>query len=374
MPAAIDPVIKKQVVNQWLSGDSRDRIAADNGIGAGTVSNIIDEWKKRVQDSDYESIRELSVFYKKQGMTLNTLASCIRVNNYIQSLGPNANESTLESLIANLTNYPDRVPAKLIEAAAQISESDIPLEKLEEHVKALIAEKETLQREIDEKRAILDGVYEDVESRRKIMEDYAQMKVEMRRYGIGPEDPKKIQACFQQFKDANYNPEEVIAGYANMQALRKERVELDEERRAFEARLATVKDVLPLAEQITQLKMGIGELLAFHCAVYEKADMERIPLDTAAYKIVEDIQGYSQLGGLKHEQKTLQQQIFMSQMLMGSREATLESLAKLQSLGVRDEVIQNMAKLIDLVKLGSSISKEHNGNSSSGNTNSWPTF
>jgi hypothetical protein len=108
MPAAIDPVIKNQVVNQWLSGDSRDRIAADIGIGAGTVSNIIDEWKKRVQDSDYESIRELSVFYKKQGITLNVLASCIRLNNYIQSLGSNADESTLESLIANLANYPDR--------------------------------------------------------------------------------------------------------------------------------------------------------------------------------------------------------------------------------------------------------------------------
>jgi hypothetical protein len=61
-------------------------------------------------------------------------------------------------------------------------------------------------------------------------------------------------------------------------------------------------------------------------------------------------------------------------MLMTSREATLESLAKLRSLGVRDEVIQNMAKLIDLVKLGSSISKEYNGNSNSANTNSWPTF
>jgi len=77
MPAAIDPVIKKQVVKQWLSGDSRDKIAADNNIGTGTVSNIIDEWKKRVQDLEYEPIRELSVFYKKQGITLNMLASCI---------------------------------------------------------------------------------------------------------------------------------------------------------------------------------------------------------------------------------------------------------------------------------------------------------
>jgi hypothetical protein len=69
MPAAIDTVIKKQVVNQWLSGDSRDRIAAENDIGAGTVSKIIDEWKKGVQDSGYEFIRELWVFGKKQGIT-----------------------------------------------------------------------------------------------------------------------------------------------------------------------------------------------------------------------------------------------------------------------------------------------------------------
>ena len=80
----------------------------------------------------------------------------------------------------------------MIEAAAQISESGIPLEKLEEYVKALVAEKETLQREIDEGRTILDGVYRDVETRRNLVEEYTQMKVETRRYGIGPEDPKRF--------------------------------------------------------------------------------------------------------------------------------------------------------------------------------------
>ena len=70
MPAAIDPIIKQRVIAQYLQGVSRDRISADNGIGAGTVSNTIDEWKKGVQDSDYDSIRELSVFCKKQGITL----------------------------------------------------------------------------------------------------------------------------------------------------------------------------------------------------------------------------------------------------------------------------------------------------------------
>jgi hypothetical protein len=74
MPAAIDVQVKKQVINQRLFGDSRDRIAVNNGIGAGTVSNIINEWKKGVEDSDYESVRELTVSLKKQGIGRSTLA------------------------------------------------------------------------------------------------------------------------------------------------------------------------------------------------------------------------------------------------------------------------------------------------------------
>jgi hypothetical protein len=51
MSAAIDTEVKKLVINQWLAGVSRDRIAADNNIGAGTV-NILNEWKKGVEDSE----------------------------------------------------------------------------------------------------------------------------------------------------------------------------------------------------------------------------------------------------------------------------------------------------------------------------------
>ena len=51
----------------------------------------------------------------------------------------NAGESTLESLIANLANYPERDPARLIEAASHISESGMLLEKLEEYVGMLKA-------------------------------------------------------------------------------------------------------------------------------------------------------------------------------------------------------------------------------------------
>ena len=86
MPAAIDPLIKKQVINQWLGGNCRDKIAANNDIGAGTVSNIINEWKKGVEDSDYDSLRELTVPLKKKEIGLNELAPFVRLYNYIKKL------------------------------------------------------------------------------------------------------------------------------------------------------------------------------------------------------------------------------------------------------------------------------------------------
>jgi hypothetical protein len=36
-------------------------IAADNDIGAGTVCNIINEWKKGIDDSEDDNVRQLTI-------------------------------------------------------------------------------------------------------------------------------------------------------------------------------------------------------------------------------------------------------------------------------------------------------------------------
>ena len=82
-------------------------------------------------------------------------------------------------------------------------------------------------------------------------------------------------------------------------------------------------------------------------AVDEKADMESISRGAAAYKVIEEIHDYSQLGGLKKEQNRLQQQIFMSNMIMMTRQQAFVSLMRLQALGVTDMEIKNMAHLMD---------------------------
>ncbi|MFL6399545.1 MAG: helix-turn-helix domain-containing protein, partial [Nitrososphaeraceae archaeon] len=68
-------IIKRRVVQQWLSGESRDKIAADNNISSGTVTSIVDNYEIRLDNLDFGSFRELMAEAKKQGLTPSELAS-----------------------------------------------------------------------------------------------------------------------------------------------------------------------------------------------------------------------------------------------------------------------------------------------------------
>jgi len=103
MPAAINEQTRKQVIHQWVGGDTRDKIAIDNRIGEGTVSGIVNDWKRGLEDSEYESVRNLAVDSKKQGLALSDLASRFRLYNIIKKSG--ANEDQIESFIINCERY-----------------------------------------------------------------------------------------------------------------------------------------------------------------------------------------------------------------------------------------------------------------------------
>jgi hypothetical protein len=104
--------------------------------------------------------------------------------------------------------------------------------------------------------------------------------------------------------------------------------------------------VLPLAEQLIQFRIGIGEVLAFHSAVFEKADVEKIPLDAAAYRIAEDIRDYRQLGGLKQEHDKAIQQICVLNAIAANKQVALMSLIRLQSMGISEDQILNMDQFL----------------------------
>ena len=61
MPAPIDEIVKRRVIQQWLAGEAREKIIADNDVASGTVSIIVDEYKMGLDNFDLDSFRELTL-------------------------------------------------------------------------------------------------------------------------------------------------------------------------------------------------------------------------------------------------------------------------------------------------------------------------
>src|SRR5207245_11729566 len=106
MPPAIADEIRERTIKQWLSGDTRAKIASDNNIGEGSVSNIVSDFNKGLADSEFESIREVAVESSKQGLTLSVVGSSLRLYNLIEKLS--GYQDRIESFMANLVTSRER--------------------------------------------------------------------------------------------------------------------------------------------------------------------------------------------------------------------------------------------------------------------------
>src|SRR5215212_10512256 len=98
--------MKDEVIRLYLQGESRDDIARTCGVGEGTVSNIIDEWKRRLDIPDVQSLRDLAVNLKRCGIDAAQCAEGLRIKNTMKKLGVNPNQ--FESFMNETYEYCQR--------------------------------------------------------------------------------------------------------------------------------------------------------------------------------------------------------------------------------------------------------------------------
>jgi hypothetical protein len=108
--------------------------------------------------------------------------------------------------------------------------------------------------------------------------------------------------------------------------------------------MSRCREVLPLCEQIVQLRIGIGELLAFHTAVCEKAEMHNLSMEAAAYRVIEDIRYYNKLGGVKKQQSDVAMKIYAMNQLSARQNNAITALMRLQTYGLTEYDILNVIR------------------------------
>ena len=82
MGGNIPRAIKVNVIKEWLRGKSRDQIAKQEGIGAGTVSSIIQECRQN--DTEFDLLRQVALELKNHGESIESFAPLVRLREVLK--------------------------------------------------------------------------------------------------------------------------------------------------------------------------------------------------------------------------------------------------------------------------------------------------
>ena len=346
MPAAIPDEIRNRAIKQWFCGDTRAKIASDNNIGEGSVTNIVSDFNRGMVDPELGSIREFAVESRKQGLTLGDLGPRLRLYNYIKKLGADGDQ--IESFIANCMNDVDSLPPeKIIDLTNQLfdiakSES-IPPAEVPTRINQKLEEKNRLEEQIQEAETVIQNKNVDIET----INEFNQLKEHLSKHNLSLEDPTRLLSILKTIKQIGYEPQKIVATFASMKSLRQKERQLKSNCEILEKRMSDARQVLPLLQQIRSMGIGIDKILVFSVAVNEKAQAHDLPISAAAYRVIEDIEDYNRIGGLKKEICRLSVQIYGMNEICAPRNKAITSLLKLQSYGISDQELLNVYEYLN---------------------------
>jgi hypothetical protein len=274
MPAPIDEIIKRRVVQQWLAGDSRSKIAIDNNIGEGTVYSIVNNFKVGLDNSEFNSARELALLAKKQGLTPVNLASSVRLNNYIVKSG--AAEDKIESFIDNISssNLPPEKVIELVNQLHYISKSEpIPIDQVSGYINKKLEEKQKIDEEIKQADAALQNKNVTIEA----ISEHLKLKEELDRHGVSMQDIDKLLKLLSNAKKYGFDGKEIADKLYNMLELEWKEKQLKDKCKKLSKRISKYKNVVPLTEDIAAWGIGIDELLALKVGMNQAAKHYNLP-------------------------------------------------------------------------------------------------
>ena len=146
---------KVQVLHQWIQGIPRDKIAENNDIGRGTVTNIIKQFKTNVPDIDL--MRQTALQIKKEDLGIFSFAASIRLRRLLEDL--EITENQIESFLEEIIFYcfkqkiiPKDFVLKINEVSDLAMDLQTPIHKLPSFVNQLSSHKGKLEREIANKK------------------------------------------------------------------------------------------------------------------------------------------------------------------------------------------------------------------------------
>ena len=108
----ISSQVEELIIQNYILGHSRDEIATETGVAPGSVSNKINEWKRRIDAPDIEELRRFAVNMRKSGMTINQCIKGFRFLQLLKGLGITIENDDIDSDLESLDFFVNEIYKK----------------------------------------------------------------------------------------------------------------------------------------------------------------------------------------------------------------------------------------------------------------------
>src|SRR5215467_1160232 len=240
MPAKLPENFKSLVIQEWSQGIPRDEIAKNNGISAGTVTNLVEEWRCALGLYAANELRDLAVTLKKVGITPAQCATGFRVTMMMNRLGVAID--SFESFMNDIYNGCNAIglsPQKISSYLADLMEfsKTTPFSKISEFVWQKIEEKKGLEQEIERLNDHIKILKEEkLDSENELnsilhneiissveLKSCSDLKKELLQSGLSIKpDLSKFVKAVQATKQKGYDATRIVKEFSDLDSLKRE--------------------------------------------------------------------------------------------------------------------------------------------------------
>jgi hypothetical protein len=339
---------RKQVIKLWLLGTTRAEIHRITGVSSGAVSNIIADFKKRLDGFDPEALKDLCTKISEESTTPSQNATGFRVVKMINEMGGDGEK--IEAFLSDLQKecIDKKVPPSAIVPSLQvasefsqkegISISEVPsqLEKGKTELAKLRADTDAAK--ADKKKAL-----EDAKLTEETVRDFIQLQLRLNAVGLTTKNPNAIvNVAFNIIIALGRDPKKIVAQFSKIKSFESVERRHQEKCAYWEEQAKLYSRIYQLAKWFVLNGYMPVDLETQQYIILEIARREAISPAQAKGRLFMAIISYAALDGLIRKVNSINGGIFI---LEEERNKLLNSLATYRYLV---HVIETLARQIGI--------------------------
>jgi hypothetical protein len=318
LPIGISHETRNQVIREWLAGEPRDKIASDTGLAAGTITNIVRDWRHELGYPTADALRQLAIDLKRLGISTTDCAIGFRTVNTIKKLGlvEADEEKGLESFVSDIYNkckYYGLIPDKLVTLAMQILDllESIPLSQIPNYLEEKSKDKQKLEEEIKnllERKSSAQLEYEEALQKKKVtidmLQEFTHMQDTLIEYNLSTEDTPNLVNALKNAQQLGYDANAIADKISRIESLEEKEKILKNNLMVSQDELRMLKHAISVHDQeidkyertlaehdkLQNIGFGLRELILLNNTLREIATSNNIDSSMAVKKFFQDME------------------------------------------------------------------------------------